>query len=85
MMNKLVETGTEYGMEINIEKSKVMRISKREEPLKINVDNRELENVMHYLGSLLTKDASCTKEIRARIAMAKEVFNKKVVSTNKQT
>ena len=79
MMNKLVETGKKYGMEINTEKSKVMRISKREEPLKINVDNRELENVMHfkYLGSLLTKDASCTKEIRARIAMAKEAFNKK--------
>ena len=44
-----------------------MRISKREEPLNINVDNRELENMMHfkYLGNLFTKDASYTKEIRA--------------------
>ncbi|MGX9339094.1 hypothetical protein, partial [Pantoea dispersa] len=68
-----------YGMEINIEKSKVMRISKREKPLRITVDNRELENVnqFKYLGSFLTKDAHCTSEIRARIAMAKAAFIKK--------
>lgn len=79
MMNRLVETGRKYGMEINIEKSKVMRISKREKPLRITVDNQELENVeqFKYLGSLLTKDAHCTNEIRTRIAMAKAAFNKK--------
>lgn len=34
-------------------------------------------NQFKYLGSVLTKDAYCTKEIRSRIAMAKKAFMKK--------
>ena len=30
-----------------------------------------------YLGSLLTNDGRCTREIKSRIAMAKAAFNKK--------
>ena len=30
-----------------------------------------------YLGSLISEDMSCTREIRARIAIAKEAFNGK--------
>jgi hypothetical protein len=79
MMDKLEKTGKEYGMEINIEKSKVMRISKKQKPLQIKVGGQKLENVEQFkhLGSLVTKDAYCTKEIRARIAMAKAAFTKK--------
>ncbi|MDR5124748.1 reverse transcriptase domain-containing protein, partial [Salmonella enterica subsp. enterica serovar Typhimurium] len=77
MMDRMVETGKNYGMDINIDKSKVMRISKRDKPLRIN---QELENVVQfkYLGSLVTNDAYCTNEIRSRIAMAKAAFNKKI-------
>jgi hypothetical protein len=31
----------------------------------------------NYLGSMITNDARCTREIKARIAMAKAAFNKK--------
>ena len=79
MMDRMVETGKSYGMDINIDKSKVMRISKRDKPLRIVVGNQELENVVQfkYLGSLVTNDAYCTNEIRSRIAMAKAAFRKK--------
>jgi hypothetical protein len=30
-----------------------------------------------YLGSMLTNDARCIREIKSRIAMAKATFNKK--------
>jgi len=38
--------------------------------------NTELEQVheFSYLGSLLTEDARCDKEIKKRIAMAKAAF-----------
>ena len=42
------------------------------------VNNRELEEVDHFkcLGSVLTRDGYCTREIKMRIAIAKEAFGK---------
>jgi hypothetical protein len=37
----------------------------------------------NYLGSMITNDARCTCEIKARIAMAKAAFNKKNLFTSK--
>ena len=39
----------------------------------------QLQNVesFKYLGSILTNDGRCTREIKCRIAMAKAAFNKK--------
>jgi len=46
---------------------------------KIMIDQKQLENVEYfkYLGSILTNDGRCTCEIKCRIAMAKDAFNKK--------
>jgi hypothetical protein len=43
-------------MEINIEKSQVIRVSRRNGSMRIKVDNRELKEVDHfkYLESVLT-------------------------------
>jgi hypothetical protein len=43
------------------------------------IDQKQLENVEYfkYLGSMITNDARCTREIKYRIAMAKAAFNKK--------
>ena len=40
---------------------------------------KKLENVecFKYLGSMLTNDGRCTREIKSRIAMAKAAFSKK--------
>jgi len=60
-------------------KTKVMRISRQPFPVKIIIDQKQLENVesFKYLGSILTNDGRCTCEIKCRIAMAKAAFNKK--------
>jgi len=56
-----------------------MRISRQPLPVKIMIDQKQLENVeaFKYLGSILTNDGRCTCEIKCRIAMAKAAFNKK--------
>jgi hypothetical protein len=40
MINKLIEIGRRYGMEINVEKTKVRRISKQPFPVKIIIDQK---------------------------------------------
>jgi len=66
-------------MEMNVEKTKVMRISRQPFPVKIMIDQKQLENVdsLKYLVSMLTNDGRCTYEIKSRIAMAKAALNKK--------
>jgi hypothetical protein len=66
-------------MKINVEKSKVMRISRQPYPMKIMIDKKQLDNVQYfnYLGSMITNDAKYIREIKSRIAMAKAAFNKK--------
>jgi len=53
-------------------KNKIMRISKKPSPVKIKINQIQLENVesFKYLGRILTKDGRCTCEIKCRIAMA---------------
>jgi hypothetical protein len=79
MIDKLIEIGGCYGMETNVEKTKVMRISRQPFPVKIVIDQKQLENVesFKYLGSILTNDGRNFCEIKCRIAMAKAAFNKK--------
>ncbi|PNF41593.1 hypothetical protein B7P43_G11848, partial [Cryptotermes secundus] len=83
--DRLIEIGRWYGMEMNVEKSKVMKILKQPTPVTINIDQKQLENVkfFKYLGSLLTDDGRCTSEIKSRIAMAKAAFSKKKLFTSK--
>jgi hypothetical protein len=60
-------------------KTKVMKISRQPSPMKIIIDQRQLENVeyFNYLGSMITSDARCTRGIKYRIAMTKAAFNNK--------
>ena len=65
-------------MEMNVEIMKIVRISRQPFPKQI-IYQKELENVeyFNYLGSTITNDASCTCEIKSRIATAKAAVNKK--------
>jgi len=78
MIDKPIEIGGCYGMETNVQKAKVMRIS-IQFPVKIMMDQKQQENVVSfkYLGSILTNEGRCTCEIKRRTAMAKAAFNKK--------
>jgi hypothetical protein len=79
MIDRLIEIGRCYGMEMNVEKTEVMRISRQPYPIKIIIDQKQLENVEYfsYLGNMVTNDARFTRKIKSRIAMAKAAFSKK--------
>ena len=64
---------------MNVEKTEVMRISKQTFPVKIMIDEKQLENVetFKYLGSMLTNDGRFTCESKSNIATSKDAFNKK--------
>ena len=61
MIDKLIEIGSCYGMEMNVEKTKVMRISRQPSPVTIMKDQKQLKNVecFKYLGSMLTNEGRC--------------------------
>ena len=67
-------------METNIDKSQVMRVSRSNESLQVKVNNRELKEVDHFkcLGSVLTRYGYWAREIKMKIAIAKEAFKKKI-------
>jgi len=66
---------------MNVEKTKLMNISRQPSPVTIMVHQKQLENVecFKYLCSMLTNDGRCTCEIKSRIAMAKATFSKKKI------
>jgi hypothetical protein len=45
MIDRLIEIGRYYEIKMNVEKTKVMRISRQPTPVTIKVDQRQLENV----------------------------------------
>ena len=53
MIGKLIETGRSYGVEMNVEKTKVMRISKQPSPVTIMIDqnNWRMWNVLNIWGA----------------------------------
>lgn len=79
IMDNLNETSKEYGMKINLKKTKVMRISRNEgRKITINIAGEKLEQVkqFNYLGSTITEDCKSQGEIRRRIILGKEAYNK---------
>jgi hypothetical protein len=56
MIDKLVEIGRRYGMEMNVDQTKVMEVSRKQSPVTIMISQKQLENVesFKYLGSILT-------------------------------
>jgi hypothetical protein len=64
-------------MDMNVEKKVDSENLKATIPNKNYDRSNKLENVQYfnYLGSMITNDARCTREIEYRIAMAKAAFN----------
>jgi len=65
-------------MEINLDKSKVLRISRQPSAIQIMIDQKQPEYAEYfsYLGNTITNDARCIHEIKSRFAMAKTAFKK---------
>jgi len=80
LMNNLNRVTKEYGMKINARNTKVMCTSnKGRTKVSIYIDGQQIEQVreFRYLGSLISDDGYCVKEIASRIGIAKKVFKKK--------
>ena len=78
MTNTLIDTRRKYGVEVNIDNSKVMRIIRGYVALRIKVGNREIIELDHskYRGSILTRDVYYTREIKTRnVGIAKEALS----------
>jgi hypothetical protein len=61
VIDRLTEIGRCYGMDMNVEKSNVMRISRQPSPIQIMIDQKQVGNVeyLNYLGSIKTDNAKC--------------------------
>ncbi|GFG39761.1 hypothetical protein Cfor_00125 [Coptotermes formosanus] len=73
-------------MEMNVEKTRLMRISRQPSLVQIIIDLKQLENMEYfkYLSSLVTNDARYTREMKSRIAVRKAAFSKnKTLFTSK--
>jgi hypothetical protein len=73
-------------MEMNVETSKVMRISRKPSNIQIMVNWKQAENVeyFHYMNRMITNGRRCKHEIKSRIAMVKAAFSRKMtLFTNK--
>ena len=80
MLNIIDLYSDENGLSINLKKTECMVISKYENPMDCGITLKgnlikQVEN-FKYLGTWITNDGKCDKEIKARIAMAKETFYK---------
>ena len=71
-LNAINEGGKAKNLKLNAAKTKYLKIGTTEKHPTL-IENVELEEVdyMKYLGSLKTNDGDCTKDINARIGMAK--------------
>jgi len=77
MINRISEVCKDYGMEMNVKKTKTMVFSKLgSEKSKIMVNGTTLEQVSHYkyLGSWIMEDGRNDMDIKTRIAIAKDAF-----------
>ena len=87
---KINEAGEAVGLKINIGKTMTMVNGSKNIVKNLEIGSNKIENVTEfvYLGSLLTWDNDCNKEIRRRIARAtgvmtgfKQIWKSKHIST----
>jgi len=79
-LQRLMDNISRITQKINVKKTKTMCISRKgKSKVKIYTDGQLIEQVQQFwfLGSLITEDGYCDKEIRRRIGLAKAKFMKR--------
>ena len=77
IMDSVQRACSDYGMKINVKKTKTMVISKNQNipiPFQIDGEVLELVNRFKYLGSWIERDTNPDNEIRTRIEQARQGF-----------
>src|SRR5207244_11347200 len=74
IMDGLNSTSLEYGMKINIKKTKVMKVSIVGGEVNITINGTKIEQVksFKYLGYTMTDDGRCENEITAELLKQKK-------------
>ena len=67
------------GMKININKTKTMVVGRKPKKIDMRIKDESVEQVdiFKYLGCSISSNLNCCQEVKQRIAMAKEAFNRK--------
>lgn len=79
LMDKITHHSSQYGLEVNVKKTKLMIVSKeRITGGRLLINQTAIERVDHYnyLGTIINEDWNCAQEIRARIGKARSTFNR---------
>ncbi|KAJ4440147.1 hypothetical protein ANN_08285 [Periplaneta americana] len=68
-----------YGMKINANKTKIMVVARKIKKINLRILNEAVEQVdsFKYLECTISSNMSYSQEVKRRIAMAKEAFNRK--------
>ncbi|KAJ4445487.1 hypothetical protein ANN_07295 [Periplaneta americana] len=79
MLLELNDSCEQYGMKINANKTKTIVIGRKIKKVNLRILNEAVEQVdsFKYLGCTISSNMSCCQEVKRRIAMAKEAFNRK--------
>src|SRR6476469_9796522 len=80
LMDSLNTTAKHYDTKTNIKKTKAMVVSRNGgERVNTTVEGQSVEQVskFRYLGSLISGDGRCLDDVKTRIGIAKDAFNKR--------
>ena len=79
MLMELNDRCEDYGMKINRNKTKTMVIGRKPKKIDMRFKDESVEQVdsFKYFGCNINSNMNCCQEVKLRIAMAKEVFNRK--------
>ena len=79
MLMELNERCEDYGMKVNISKTKAVVIRRKPKKIYIRIKDESVEQVnsFKYLGCNTSNNMNCCQKVKHRIAMAKKAFNRK--------
>ena len=79
MLMELNDRCEDYGMKINMAKTKAMVIGRKPKKIEMRIKNDYVEQVdsFKYLGCNICSNMNCCQEVKQGIVMAKEDFSRK--------
>ena len=72
-------TCEDYGMKININKTKTMVVGRKPKKIDMRIKNASVEQVgrFKYLGYNNSSNVNCCQEVKQRISMAKKILTRR--------
>ena len=80
LMDRLNATAKKYDMKINVKKIKTMIVSRKGRgTVDVMIEGQRVKQVkkFKYLGSVIAEDGKCIEDVKQRIGLAKDAFNKR--------